>query len=58
MHFYNDIDEWELFDLEQDPMQLHNLYGEPGMEAVTAELRAELHRLQALYEDPISREIP
>ena len=22
------------------------------------ELRAELHRLQALYEDPISREIP
>ena len=53
MHFYNDIDEWELFDLEKDPLQLHNLYGEPGMEAVTAELLAELHRLQALYQDPI-----
>jgi arylsulfatase A-like enzyme len=53
MHFYNDIDEWELFDLEKDPLQLHNRYGEPGMEAVTEELLAELHRLQALYADPI-----
>ena len=53
MHFYNDIDEWELFDLEKDPLQLNNLYGEPGTEAVTAELLAELHRLQALYQDPI-----
>ena len=57
MHFYNDIDEWELFDLEKDPLQLHNLYGEPGMEAVTTELRAELHRLQALYEDPIEQRL-
>ena len=57
MHFYHDIDEWELFDLEQDPLQLHNLYGEPGMEAVTEELRAELHRLQALYEDPIEQRL-
>ena len=53
MHFYYDLDEWELFDLEKDPMQLRNLYGEPGMEAVTDSLKAELKRLQALYEDPI-----
>ena len=46
-----------LFDLAQDPLQLHNLYGEPGMEAVTEELRAELHRLQALYEDPIEQRL-
>jgi hypothetical protein len=55
MHFYNDIDEWELFDLEQDPLQLKNLYGTPGMETVTEELKAELHRLQALYQDPIEQ---
>ena len=53
MHFYNDIDEWELFDLEKDPLQLHNLYGEPGTEGITAELMTELERLQKLYEDPI-----
>ena len=55
MHFYNDIDEWELFDLEKDPMQLHNLYGEPGTEAVTEELMTELRRLQELYQDPIEQ---
>ena len=53
MHFYNDIDEWELFDLQEDPMQLHNLYGEPGREALTEELKKELERLQILYDDPI-----
>ena len=53
MHFYNDIDEWELFDLKKDPQQLHNLYGQPGMEKVTARLRKELVRLQEHYEDPI-----
>ena len=53
MHFYNDIDEWELFDLKKDPQQLHNLYGQPGTERITARLRKELVRLQEQYEDPI-----
>ncbi len=57
MHFYHDIDEWELFDLEKDPLQLHNLYGIPGTETLTEELKAELHRLQALYEDPIEQSL-
>lgn len=54
MHFYNDIDEWELFDLQEDPAQLHNIYGQPGTEKVTEELRTELVRLQTLYDDPIA----
>ena len=53
MHFYNDVDEWELFDLKKDPMQLNNIYGKPGTEAVEKELREELERLQMLYDDPI-----
>ena len=57
MHFYNDLDEWELFDLEKDPLQLHNLYGAPGTETLTEGLKAELHRLQALYEDPIEQRL-
>lgn len=39
-------DQWELFDLANDPHELHNLYGEPGMEAITATLKAELARLK------------
>ena len=31
MHFYVD-DKWELYDLKEDPAEMHNLYGEKGME--------------------------
>ena len=27
IHFYNDIDSWELYDLENDPYELTNLIG-------------------------------
>ncbi len=54
MHFYNDIDEWELFDLATDPAELHNLYGTPGTEALTDSLKTELRLLQELYQDPIT----
>lgn len=53
IHFYKDIDSWELYDLQEDPHEMDNLYGKPGYEAVTARLMDELHKLQAQYEDPI-----
>ena len=53
IHFYNDIDEWELYDLQQDPQELNNLYGKEGYDDVTRELRAELFRLQEQYKDPV-----
>ena len=53
IHFYNDIDTWELYDLQNDPTEMHNLYGKPGMERITRQLRKELLRLQKQYDDPI-----
>jgi arylsulfatase A-like enzyme len=44
-------DQWELFDLVNDPMELHNLYGEPGQEQLTATLKAELQRLKQAFRD-------
>jgi arylsulfatase A-like enzyme len=45
-------DQWELFDLVNDPLELHNLYGTPGQETITASLKAELLRLkQAMRDD-------
>ena len=44
-------DQWELFDLVNDPYELHNLYGEPGQEALTAALKAELLRLKRELKD-------
>ncbi|MCM3340391.1 sulfatase [Paenibacillus sp. MER TA 81-3] len=43
--------EWELFDLNKDPYELKNVYGLPEYEAVTSELKEELHRLQAEVSD-------
>lgn len=39
--------EWELFDLERDPAELHSVHADPAYAPVAAELRAELHRLRA-----------
>ena len=44
-------DQWELFDLVNDPFELHNLYGGPGQEKVTAALKAELLRLKQEVRD-------
>ena len=34
-----------------DPYELHNLYGQPGMAALTATLKAELTRLKRELRD-------
>ena len=44
-------DQWELFDLVNDPFELHNLYGQPGQETLTATLTAELLRLKHALRD-------
>jgi len=44
-------DEWELFDLAKDPLELHNLYGQPAHERLTAELKVELARLKKELHD-------
>ena len=43
--------EWELFDLVADPLEVNNIWGADGTEAITAELLAELDRLQSLVGD-------
>lgn len=52
MHFYNDIDCWELYDLKTDPLQMNNLYGTEEGDRILPKLMEELHRLQVMYEDP------
>jgi len=44
-------DQWELFDLVNDPFELHNLYGQPGQENLTATLKGELLRLKQAVRD-------
>jgi arylsulfatase A-like enzyme len=51
MHFYYDIDAWELYDLEKDPNEINNVYDDPAYANVVTELKAEIKRLQELYGD-------
>jgi arylsulfatase A-like enzyme len=44
-------DQWELFDLVNDPQEVHNLYGQPGQETITASLKAELMKLKTAMKD-------
>ena len=53
IHFYNDIDQWELYDIKQDPTEMHNIYDKPEMKGVITDLKAQLLKLQEQYDDPV-----
>ena len=53
IHFYgHDVNSWELFDLRNDPHEMHNLYGQPGMERLQRDMHHRLELLQIQYDDP------
>ncbi len=51
IHFYYDLDKWELYDLEKDPQELNNIYGDPAYADVQEELYKELEQLRIKYGD-------
>ena len=53
IHFYNDIDVWELYDLKEDPHELNNVYSDPAYAEVKKQMMHELDSLQIMYDDPI-----
>jgi arylsulfatase A-like enzyme len=50
IHFWKK-NQWELFDLQNDPFELHNLYGERGQEKLVSTLKGELERLRKALGD-------
>ena len=51
MHFYYDIDEWELYDLDQDPSEMNNLYDNPEYSNVQKRLHLRFSELREHYGD-------
>lgn len=51
IHFYYDIDEWELYDLEKDPKEMHNVYGDPSYTDIQEELHKKLDETRKKYRD-------
>ncbi|WP_154857987.1 sulfatase family protein [Cyclobacterium xiamenense] len=51
IHFYHDIDEWELYDLEADPNEMNSVYGDPNYAEVQEALHSRLEELREQYGD-------
>jgi arylsulfatase A-like enzyme len=56
IHYVQEPQEFELFDLENDPHEANNLYGRPEHEAKAKELRAELERWRDVTADDRSED--
>ncbi len=51
IHFYFDIDEWELYDRKNDPMELHNVYNDNEYAGIVKTLKEKLQDLRSKYKD-------
>ena len=51
VHFYNDIDEWELYDRLKDPNEMKNVYNNPEYEKVVKKLTEDLKQMRIQYGD-------
>ncbi|SHN22843.1 sulfatase [Chitinophaga sp. CF418] len=51
VRFYGPADYWELYDLQKDPQELHNIYGEKSQARNIADLKKRLKALIVQYED-------
>ncbi len=52
IHFYDDIDEWEMYDLQSDPNELKSVIQNPELASVRERLEAELARLKTSLDVP------
>lgn len=51
IHFYTD-DVWEFYDLDEDPLEVRNVYDDPAYASAVADLKEEYGRLKAEYGVP------
>jgi len=55
---YYEVDKWELFDLERDPRELHNVYADPSYADVRVRMTRKLDALRAQYGAPEHDPVP
>ena len=51
VHFYYDVDEWELYDRLNDPQEMNNVYNDPQYADTIKKLHKELDELRVKYKD-------
>ena len=56
IHFYYDIDQWELYDLQSDPNELNNLIDNDKYADIISNLKSKLYNLKRNYGNNLSLE--
>ncbi|MCB0687295.1 MAG: sulfatase, partial [Saprospiraceae bacterium] len=51
VHFYFDVDEWELYDRKKDKNEMKNVYNDPAYTEVVKDLKEKLAGLRIKYKD-------
>jgi arylsulfatase A-like enzyme len=51
IHFYYDVDEWEMYDLQSDPDEMNSIYDNPDYADVQNMLHKRLEELRLQYRD-------
>ena len=57
IRFYHDIDVWEFFDLEKDPLEIENQYSNPEYSTIIDGLKSRLRELMVEYQDGLALNI-
>lgn len=51
VHFYYDVDEWELYDRKKDKLEMTNVYNDDAYQNVVTELKDQLAQMRIKYKD-------
>ncbi len=51
IHYYHDVDEWEMYDLKNDPQEMNNIYGDSSYVVIQNDLHKLLNELRAEYKE-------
>ena len=51
VHFYYDVDEWELYDRKKDKHEMNNVYDDPAYAEIVKELTSKLAAMRVKYKD-------
>lgn len=51
IHFYHDVDEWEMYDLKNDPDEMNSIYNDPKSADIQESLHTRLEELRVEFGD-------
>ncbi len=51
IHFYYDVNEWELYDRKKDPQEINNVINDPAYAKVVREMKEKLKETRKKYKD-------